>query len=139
MKEIYFAFAFNEFNYRRISFSQHKSFAAAQGAAHRKSGQDQRRKRRDFNGAESATDDLEATVVTGIEAFQKWANDGDYLIDWEDQMLIYRDPVRGWVMVSDSPGAGWRMGTKVFKTRTDMEKQKLPKGYRWVYVQERFL
>lgn len=90
-KIIYYVFALNEFNFRRISFSRHKTQVAAQAAAYKASGQKARAKRRDFNGAESAESDLHPMVIAGTEQFKNWAQESKYAIHWHYLTLDYQD------------------------------------------------
>jgi hypothetical protein len=85
----YFAFALNEFRYRRVHFTKHKTKEAAEKSAYRLSGQDRRRRRRDFNGAESANDDLYPHVLNGKAALDSWAKECNYKIDFKEMVMIY--------------------------------------------------
>lgn len=87
----FYAFALNEFQYKRVQFSLHRTQVAAEAAAYRFSGQKRRQKRRDFNGTEAPQDDLFPQVIAGLEGFEKWAKESRYKIDWTNRELIYQE------------------------------------------------
>jgi hypothetical protein len=78
MKTKYYAFALNEYRYKRISFSVHRTLKAAERAAFKFAGP--------YKG--NAYSDLEQYVLTDIEA---WADEYSYSIDWDNRILIARN------------------------------------------------
>lgn len=91
LKNSFFAFALNEFNYKRVGFSTHKTQVTAEAHAYRYSGQKQRARNRRWAGAESAYSDLFPQVVAGLDAFLKFAEESNYTIDWKYRVLIHPD------------------------------------------------
>ncbi len=88
----FYAFAMNEFHFRRISFTMHKTQHSAEGAAYRHSGQARRSKRRDENGAATAADDLYGQIIAGYEGFVAWCAQCNYRIDWDRREILYQAP-----------------------------------------------
>lgn len=86
----YFAFALNEFKFRRISFTAHRTQEAAEASAYKLSGQRRRGAMRDFNGAESAYSDLYPEIKCSREELEAWAKECHYKIDWKNRILLYK-------------------------------------------------
>lgn len=81
MRTEFFAFALNEWQYKRVSFTRHYALEQAEKAAYRITSS--RYKGSDYT-------DLSPEVIEGREAFIKWAEDCSYEINWKDQCLIYK-------------------------------------------------
>lgn len=88
----FYAFALNEFRFKKVSFTTHRTQTEAERSAYEQSGQSARSKRRDWIGAESAHDDLYPQVVAGLEGFEVFAKESNYRIDWDERMLYYVEP-----------------------------------------------
>lgn len=77
----YFAFALNECNYKRVSFTRHFSRDAADKSAYRPFRHE----------IDSYTKDLSSEVIAGRDAFITWTKECDYTIDWKNKILIHKD------------------------------------------------
>lgn len=76
----YFGFALNEYQYRRVAFSRHFSQEAAERAHYHPFRHEE----------DSHRNDLSTTVIEGRAEFEKWAEECEYEIDWENKILIYK-------------------------------------------------
>lgn len=85
----YYAFALNEYSYRRVSFSMHRTLVGAQKSAYKQSGQSRFIGVR--SGDRSAESDLYPHVFTFVE-FIEFAAESSYFINWDDQILEYKSP-----------------------------------------------
>lgn len=88
-REWFYAFALNEYSYRRVSFTRHKSRIAAETSAYKLSGQKRRGIMRDYNGAETAQNDLYPQVIEGTDALEAWAKESSYKVDYNAGLLLY--------------------------------------------------
>ena len=84
----FYAFALNEFRFRRVSFTMHNTQVAAEKSAYKQSGQAKFRNVR--SGDRSAESDLYPQVIAGLEGFEAFALESNYEIDWDNQVLIYK-------------------------------------------------
>lgn len=84
----FYAFALNEFRYRRVYFTMHTTQVAAERAAYKRSGQAK------FNGVRSGDrapeSDLYPQIVAGLECFEAYAKESNYKIDWPNKVLVYQ-------------------------------------------------
>ena len=79
-RRIYYAFAVNEYQYRRIPFSVHYNRVAAERAAHKFAGP--------YRG--NATSDMTEIVFEGKDKLIEWTQECAYEIDWKQRVLVYK-------------------------------------------------
>jgi hypothetical protein len=84
----FYAFALNEFRYRRVGFTCHQTQVAAEKSAYQQSGQSR------FEGVRSGDrapeSDLYPQIIAGLEGLEEFARESFYDIDWDEKILIYR-------------------------------------------------
>lgn len=72
----YYAFSINEYYFRRIYFRRFYNRVRAEKWSYVP-----------YKG--TAQSDLSPTIIEGRDAFIAWAVECDYIIDWENSLLVY--------------------------------------------------
>lgn len=84
----FYAFALNEFQYKRVPFTMHSTQKMAEESAYKLSGQGKFQHVR--SGDRSAESDLYPEVISGLEQFEAWAIECNYFINWPKRELVYK-------------------------------------------------
>lgn len=81
MKAEYFGFNINEYNYKQIDFTIHRTREAAE----------KKHRVHFIQGEMPVSADLETIVIEGRDKFILWAFECDYWIDWKNKTLLHKE------------------------------------------------